>query len=164
MWYKPGRHLFLCVCLLHLTISSQDLPQNLVSILVFNVFTAAERLLARTIACLTVPPWVDIWVVSNLAFTKDATKNNLVLTSFCTCASVCLKDKFPEGQLLGQKVCTFLILTDIAKWSSVGAVPVSAPTGTARDPTSGEGVGSTDEWSRDLGDENILLDKWEREG
>lgn len=27
-----------------------------------------------------------------------------------------------------------------------------------------EGVDSTDEWNRALGDENILLDKWEREG
>lgn len=107
---------------------------------------------------------MDIWVVSNLALTKDATKNNLVLTSFCTCASVCFKDKFPEGKLLGQNVYTFLILIDIARWCSLGSLPVYVPTGTARDPASGEGVGSTDEWSRDLGDENILLDKCEVEG
>ena len=51
-----------------------------------------------------------------------------------------LKDKFPEGKLLGQKISTFLVLIDTVKLLSLGAVPVSAPTGIAWDPVPGGGV------------------------
>lgn len=74
----------------HLTISWQDLSLPVPSKHThFFLFTAAQWLLGHTHHKLfNYSLWVDIWVISNFALTKDATKNNLVLTSFCTCTSV----------------------------------------------------------------------------
>ena len=40
-------------------------------------------------------------------------------------------------KLLGQKVCTFLILMDSAKWRSLGVVPTDAPSSNVQESTFG---------------------------
>lgn len=63
---------------------------------------------------------------------------------------VYFQDTFPEVKLLGRKVCAFLILMDVAKWLSLGVLPICSPTSNVRESAFGEGLGSVDEWSRGL--------------
>lgn len=92
------------------------------------------------------PLWLD---VSNLALTRDATKNNHVLTSFCTCACVSLRS-IPRSEVTGPEGICISDFNNIAKWHSLGVVPIYAFASSMREAVFGEGFGFTDEWSRDF--------------
>ena len=137
----------------HLAISSQDLSQHL------GEHAHCKPCRPVQPSCLKPAPHrVDIWVVSNLALTKDATKNNLVLTSFCTCASVSLR-QIPRSDVTGPEGIRISNLDRYCQMAFLGGCTSFRP---YQQSASGDAVGSTDQWSRDLGDENTALDK--REG
>lgn len=71
------------------------------------------------------------WMNLN-SITNDARMNNLYHA--CNFASVqiymciCIYDKLFQGGLLGQRTCVFVILIDISKLPSLGAVLICIPT------------------------------------